>query len=342
MRILVPSLPIYSDSQRTLAKESRQHYTLDPIPGMAVAQPLPSTAPQASPTQVPGSIGPIRKTREARPHPTRVSKRTPANTAGPTSQNAPQVSRAPDLQSLRVDVSQVRTPQSNTPPANLTPPEPGEPVVTTVITELNTPIVATVPNESDGPIMTTDPNESDGPITTTTPAGSGRPAITATPPGNTPPPAGEAPDDDTLDSISYTSTIPDFFDVGSDNTAPPATGPWMIIDHFTGEIICDDDQSIPPTSAVPTTPATPAPPVLPGVEIAITPGLGTTYLVETPPVLLSEDEDVRPQWLTTAVNSFLHFVPCVGSLGKVIDLYLAQEARLGYPELVRTLVLSVL
>ena len=117
----------------------------------------------------------------------------------------------------------------------------------------------------------------------------------------------------------------------------------MIIDHFTGEMICDDDQPIPPAPTVPTTPATPATRALPaGVEIAIIPRLGTTYLVETPPTLLSEDEDVRPLWLITAVNSFLRFVPCVGSLGKVIDLYLAQEARLGYPESVRTLVLSFL
>jgi len=68
--------------------------------------------------------------------------------------------------------------------------------------------------------------------------------------------------------------------------------------------------------------------------------LGAPYLVETPPVLLSEDEDVRPQWLITAVNNFLRFVPYVGSLGKVVDIYLAQEARLGYPKLVCVLVIS--
>jgi len=116
----------------------------------------------------------------------------------------------------------------------------------------------------------------------------------------------------------------------------------MIIDHFTGEIICDADQSTPPAPAVSTTPTTSTAPALPGVEIAIAPRLGTTYLVETPPTLLSEDEDVRPQWLITAINSFLRFVPCVGSLGRVVDLFLAQEARLRYPELVHALVLSFL
>jgi len=80
-------------------------------------------------------------------------------------------------------------------------------------------------------------------------------------------------------------------------------------------------------------------PALSGVEVAIDPSLDTPYLVEIPPTLFSEDEDVRPLWLMTAVNSFLRLLPCIGSLGKVIDLYLAQDARLGYPELVCVLVL---
>ena len=205
------------------------------------------------------------------------------------------------------------------------PIELGEPGFAPAITEPNIPIATTIPNDSDGPTIPT------------TPAGSGRLATTTAPPGDT---AGEAPDDDASDGISFTSTIPDFFDVGSDDTAPPATGPWMIIDHFTGETICDDNQSIHPAPTISTTPVTPAAPALPGVEIVIAPRLGTAYLVEMAPTLLSEDEDVRPQWLMTAVNSFLRFVPYVGSLGKVIDLYLAQEARLGYPGLVRTSALS--
>lgn len=137
--------------------------------------------------------------------------------------------------------------------------------------------------------------------------------------------------------MSYTSTIPDVFDVGLDDSAPPATGPWMVIDHFTGEMIVDEDQSIPPPPVVPTISTIPAGPSLAGVEVATVPRLGTTCLVERPPTLLFEDGDVRPQWLMTAVNAFLRFVPYVGGLGKVVDLYLAQEARLGYPKLVRTL-----
>lgn len=146
--------------------------------------------------------------------------------------------------------------------------------------------------------------------------------------------AEQVPDDNASDSRSYTSTLPDVFEVGMDDSAPPATGPWMIIDHLTGEVIADDNQSTPPAPTVPTAPAVSSGPSLPGVEVATALRLGTPYLVETPPTLLSEDEDVRPQWLITAVNAFLRLVPYVGSLGKVVDLYLAQEARLGYPQLV--------
>jgi len=148
--------------------------------------------------------------------------------------------------------------------------------------------------------------------------------------------ATEVPDDpmSVSDSLSYTSTLPDIFDVGSDDSAPPATGPWMTIDHFTGEVTVDDDQSIPP---VPTAPSCPSPA---GVEIAIAPRSGMAYITETKPALLFGDEDVRPQWLMTAVKTFLRFVPYFGGLGKVVDLYLAQEARLGYPKLVCTFFFS--
>jgi hypothetical protein len=119
-----------------------------------------------------------------------------------------------------------------------------------------------------------------------------------------------------------------------DDSAPPATGPWMIIDHLTGEVIVDNAQPLPAASAVPTTPSVTAHPSLAGVKVVATSCFGTPHLTQTPPTLLSDDEDVRPQWLTTAVDDFLHFVPYIGSLGKVVDLFLTQEARLGYPALV--------
>jgi hypothetical protein len=126
--------------------------------------------------------------------------------------------------------------------------------------------------------------------------------------------------------MSYTSTLPEIFDVGMDDSAPLATGPWMIIDHLTGEVTVDDDQSTPPQPVLPAlTAMVPTGPSLTGVEVVIAPRLGNAYLTESPLALLSEDEDVRPQWLMTAVNSFLRFVPYVGGLGKVVDLYLAQD-----------------
>ena len=236
---------------------------------------------------------------------------------------------------------QAPVPPSDTPQINTTPvPDSDVPVIVTTVaapviaTTVAAPVIATSITAPDVPVIATTPIESYAPTT----AGPDGPALATSPPDAPPPPAGDAPDDDMSDSMSYTSTIPDYFEVGSDDTAPPATGPWMIIDHFTGEMICDDNQSTPPTAAVPTTPITHAGPGLAGVETAIT-RLGDTYLIETPPTLLSEDEEVRPQWLMTAVNSFLRLTPYFGGLGKVVDLYLAQEARLGYPQLVCTLVL---
>ena len=69
------------------------------------------------------------------------------------------------------------------------------------------------------------------------------------------------PDDGASDSISFTSTLPDVFNVRLDDSAPPVTALWVITNHFTGEMIVDDDQTIPPAPAVPTTPAIPTNPL---------------------------------------------------------------------------------
>ena len=134
------------------------------------------------------------------------------------------------------------------------------------------------------------------------------------------------PDDNTSDGGSYTSTLPDVFNVDMDGPEPLAVGPWVAIDHLTGEIIAGGDD---PT--VPTPPQT-------GRETGTLPPLSIHVITETePPALLFEDKDVRPEWLTLAVKEFLRYTPYYGRLGKVIDLFLAQEARLGYPNLVRHL-----
>ena len=68
------------------------------------------------------------------------------------------------------------------------------------------------------------------------------------------------------------------------------------------------------------------------IQVNTFPALGTTALVETSqPALLFLDEDERPHWLLMSIKEFLRHVPYYMCLGRVVDLFLAQEARLGYP-----------
>jgi len=321
-RMCAHLLSVRFDSRITLAKEIRRLYTLNQIPDFtqpildagppvvdpkhtALNTPVPRVSSTPAPplsTPAPDFTGPIRTPRKFRmrkgPLPARVNKRVLAGTTSTSLADAT-ISRTeePQVQLPEANVSQDRAPQVN-------------------------PLQATTLS-------------SDIPQANVTPAEPSMSVIATNPLDITPVPATEVANDSTSNSGSYTSTLPDVFDVGMDDSAPPATGPWMIIDHLTGEVIVDENQSTHPAPDVPTGPSST------GVEVRTTPHSGAAYLVETPPILLSQDEDVRPQWLITAVNTFLRFVPCVGSLGKVIDLYLAQEARLGYPELVCTLILFV-
>ena len=131
------------------------------------------------------------------------------------------------------------------------------------------------------------------------------------------------PDDCASNGGSYTSTLPDVFDVGMDDTGPQVTGPWIAIDHLTGEMIVDNDDTTGATNTQT------------GTEIGILQRSSVQILTETePPMLLFEDEDVCPEWLISAVNEFLQYTPYYGCLSKAIDLFLTQEARLGYPNLV--------
>ena len=147
------------------------------------------------------------------------------------------------------------------------------------------------------------------------------------PSGDQPPPSSQVPEDDVSDSLSYTSTLPDVFDVGMDDSAPPATGPWTIIDHLTGEMIVDEE--VPSaTSPVPDTPSDSIIQVIPVPWL----GTGTTALVKSSPAaLLFVDKDKRPDWLTRSIKEHLQYTPYYMCLGKVVDLFLTQEAQLGYP-----------
>ncbi|KAF9780596.1 hypothetical protein BJ322DRAFT_1112584 [Thelephora terrestris] len=101
-------------------------------------------------------------------------------------------------------------------------------------------------------------------------------------------------------------------------------------DHFSGEIVVEDNLSLTGPFIHQT-----------GVEIGMLPRLGVCALIEgEPPSRLLEDEDVHPEWLSSAVNHFLKYIPNYGCIGKVVDLFLDQEARLGYPNLSKRLALT--
>ena len=68
------------------------------------------------------------------------------------------------------------------------------------------------------------------------------------------------------------------------------------------------------------------------IQVKTIPALGSSALVETsPPALLFVDKDERPDWLLTSVNDHLQHTPYYLCLNKVVDLFMAQEERLGYP-----------
>jgi hypothetical protein len=142
-----------------------------------------------------------------------------------------------------------------------------------------------------------------------------------------PPSSSPVPDDDISDGLSYTSSISDFFDVGNDDSGQLATGPWTIIDHFTGDMIVDEEE-VPPAP-----PAASAALFDSTIQVQINPTLGIYVLVETsPPTLLFTDKDERPNWLVWSTSEFLQHAPYYMCLNKVVDLFFAQEARLGYPD----------
>ena len=104
------------------------------------------------------------------------------------------------------------------------------------------------------------------------------------------------PNDSASDSGSHTSTLPEIFNVGMDNSGAPATSPWIAINHLTGEMIIDDDE---PTGATPANAQA-------ALETRILPQLGIHILTKTElPTLLFEDEEVHPEWLISAVKEFL-------------------------------------
>ena len=161
--------------------------------------------------------------------------------------------------------------------------------------------------------------------------------LTDDPLGNQqPPPCTENPDDDMSDTFSFTSTLPEIFEGGDDDSAPLATGPWKIIDHFTGKMIVNNEELPPVAPIAPVAPVAPGAALDSAIQVEVI--LGTAVLVQTlPPTLLFVDQDVHPDWLIKSTNEFLQYMPYYMCLNKVVDLFFAQEANLGYPRKVSAL-----
>lgn len=82
----------------------------------------------------------------------------------------------------------------------------------------------------------------------------------------------------------------------------------------------------------PPTTTTSDPPYDSVIQVNVIPTLGIPVLVKTPPpTLLDVDMDERPDWLIISVKNFLKDVTYYMCLSEVVDLFLTQEARLGYP-----------
>ena len=112
------------------------------------------------------------------------------------------------------------------------------------------------------------------------------------------------------DNVSDTSAPPELLDLA------PSVADYMSVDEET-----------PPTAATPSSVGCDS-----VIQTTIIPALGVLALVPTsPPALLFVDKDERPNWLLTSINEHLQHVPYYLCLSKVVDLFLTQEARLGYP-----------
>ena len=119
------------------------------------------------------------------------------------------------------------------------------------------------------------------------------------------------PPEDATDSLSRISVLSEP-DVGMDDLVPSATGePTPLPATTTTATSCALCGSV--------------------IEVQIVRAPGSFFLIETsPPALLSIDEDERPNWLLMSIKDLLKYGPYYMCLGRVVDLFLAQEARLGY------------
>jgi len=110
------------------------------------------------------------------------------------------------------------------------------------------------------------------------------------------------------DSVSHTSALSDL-DVSMDDSTPPATNEELHpVITAASCALCDS-----------------------AIKVGATPE-GDSELIETSqPSLLFVDKDERPNWVSMSIYDFLQYGSYYMCLNKVVDLFLAQEARLGYP-----------
>ena len=110
------------------------------------------------------------------------------------------------------------------------------------------------------------------------------------------------------DGVPHTPALPDP-DVGMDDLAPPATGEEL--HHVITAASCALCNF--------------------AIKVEITPSSGDRALIETSrPALLFADKDERPNWLLMSIYNFFQYGSYYMCLSKVVDLFLTQEARLGY------------
>ena len=127
----------------------------------------------------------------------------------------------------------------------------------------------------------------------------------------TPPPPSPV---DTTDSTPHTPAFLDLPDTEMDGSPPPETD-MMSVDE---EVLIETVTTSAPCDLI--------------IKVNVTPSLGVSSLVQASlPALLFVDEDERPDWLSTSIKDFLRHMPYYLCLGKVVDLFLSQESRLGYP-----------
>jgi hypothetical protein len=148
-----------------------------------------------------------------------------------------------------------------------------------------------------------------------TPAGVTQPSQSAliNDPPNSEPSNSEPPTPQSREHLSDSGS--DTLAPSNPDSAPPSTDDMSV-----------DEQILPAVTTVPSAPCDSE------IQVRINSTLGVSGLVETsPPALLFVDNDERPDWLLVSIRQFLQHGPYYLCLGKVVDLFLAQEARLGYP-----------